>query len=87
MKILDLAQVVEKVNDLQYMLENFIYILTIKQLYHIVPTIFTLFPLRIDYRPSWKFNQTEPVAGNYYPINSRIYIKVRGMEILVFLYD
>lgn len=29
-----------------------------------------------DYRPSWpNFNQTEPVAGNYYPINSRIFIR------------
>lgn len=29
---------------------------------------------RRDYRPSWELNQTEPVAGNYYPVNSRIYI-------------
>uniref|UniRef100_A0A8D1UBD3 Alpha-mannosidase n=1 Tax=Sus scrofa TaxID=9823 RepID=A0A8D1UBD3_PIG len=29
---------------------------------------------RRDYRPTWKLNQTEPVAGNYYPVNSRIYI-------------
>jgi lysosomal alpha-mannosidase len=29
-----------------------------------------------DYRPSWpNFNQTEPIAGNYYPINSRIFIR------------
>ena len=29
-----------------------------------------------DYRPSWPhFNQTEPVSGNYYPINSRIFIR------------
>ena len=27
-----------------------------------------------DYRPTWKLNVTEPVSGNYYPINSRIYI-------------
>lgn len=31
---------------------------------------------RRDYRPTWKLNQTEPVAGNYYPVNSRIYITV-----------
>uniref|UniRef100_M3Y0G5 Alpha-mannosidase n=1 Tax=Mustela putorius furo TaxID=9669 RepID=M3Y0G5_MUSPF len=30
---------------------------------------------RRDYRPTWKLNQTEPVAGNYYPVNSRIYIR------------
>ena len=29
-----------------------------------------------NYRPSWpNFNQTEPVSGNYYPINSRIFIR------------
>lgn len=29
-----------------------------------------------DFRPSWpNFNQTEDVAGNYYPINSRIFIR------------
>nr|XP_054394463.1 lysosomal alpha-mannosidase isoform X7 [Pongo abelii] len=31
---------------------------------------------RRDYRPTWKLNQTEPVAGNYYPVNTRIYITV-----------
>ncbi|XP_041033071.1 lysosomal alpha-mannosidase isoform X1 [Carcharodon carcharias] len=30
---------------------------------------------RRDYRPTWKLNQTEPIAGNYYPVNSRIYMK------------
>ncbi|XP_051528161.1 lysosomal alpha-mannosidase isoform X2 [Myxocyprinus asiaticus] len=30
---------------------------------------------RKDYRPTWELKQTEPVAGNYYPINSRAYIK------------
>lgn len=28
-----------------------------------------------NYRPTWTLNQTEPVSGNYYPINSKIYIK------------
>lgn len=28
-----------------------------------------------DYRPTWNLNQTERTAGNYYPVNSRIYIK------------
>ena len=28
-----------------------------------------------DYRPTWKLNVTEPVSGNYYPINSRMFIK------------
>lgn len=29
---------------------------------------------RQDMRPSWTLNQTEPVAGNYYPINSAVAI-------------
>ena len=29
----------------------------------------------INYRPTWDYIITEPVSGNYYPINSRIYIK------------
>jgi len=28
-----------------------------------------------DYRPTWHLNQTEEIAGNYYPVNSRIYIQ------------
>lgn len=27
-----------------------------------------------DYRPTWQLKQTEPIAGNYYPINSRAFI-------------
>ncbi|KAI7795198.1 lysosomal alpha-mannosidase [Triplophysa rosa] len=30
---------------------------------------------RKDYRPTWDLKQSEPIAGNYYPINSRAYIK------------
>ena len=30
---------------------------------------------RKDLRPTWKLNQSEPVAGNYYPINTRMYIR------------
>ena len=28
-----------------------------------------------DFRPTWNFTQTEPVSGNYFPINSRIFIR------------
>jgi len=28
-----------------------------------------------DYRPTWNYTKAEPVSGNYYPINSRIWIK------------
>jgi len=31
-----------------------------------------------NYRPTWKLNVTEPVSGNYYPVNSRIYIQDRN---------
>ncbi len=31
---------------------------------------------RTDFRPTWHLKQSEPVAGNYYPINSRAFIKV-----------
>ncbi|XP_040026054.2 lysosomal alpha-mannosidase [Gasterosteus aculeatus] len=28
-----------------------------------------------DFRPTWKLRQSEPIAGNYHPINSRAFIK------------
>lgn len=28
-----------------------------------------------DYRPTWKLNVTEPISGNYYPVNSRIFLR------------
>lgn len=29
---------------------------------------------RRDFRPTWTLDVSEPVAGNYYPINSHIYV-------------
>jgi len=38
-----------------------------------------------DYRPTWNLQQTEPVAGNYFPVNSRIYVQdmKRGVQLTV----
>ena len=33
-----------------------------------------LLPRVRNHRPTWKLNITEPVSGNYYPVNSRIAI-------------
>uniref|UniRef100_A0A671TYK4 Alpha-mannosidase n=1 Tax=Sparus aurata TaxID=8175 RepID=A0A671TYK4_SPAAU len=30
---------------------------------------------KTDFRPTWNLKQSEPIAGNYYPINSRAFIK------------
>ncbi|KAL9966329.1 hypothetical protein ACROYT_G024383 [Oculina patagonica] len=36
-----------------------------------------------NYRPTWKLNITEPVAGNYYPVNSRMYIKDSDKQLTI----
>ena len=36
-----------------------------------------------DYRPTWSYTVTEPVSGNYYPINSRIWIKDATRQLTV----
>ncbi len=38
---------------------------------------------RRNYRPTWVYNNTEPVAGNYYPVNSRIYMRVSACVFVV----
>ncbi|KAM3656262.1 lysosomal alpha-mannosidase [Ammospiza maritima maritima] len=38
---------------------------------------------RRDYRPTWNLTQTEPVAGNYYPANTRIFIKDQKVQLTV----
>nr|XP_051693807.1 lysosomal alpha-mannosidase isoform X3 [Oryctolagus cuniculus] len=38
---------------------------------------------RRNYRHTWNLNQTEPVAGNYYPVNTRIYITDRKKQLTV----
>lgn len=30
---------------------------------------------RRDYRPTWKLFQTDSISGNYYPVNSRIFLR------------
>jgi len=34
-----------------------------------------------NFRPTWKLNQTEKVAGNYYPVNSRIFIRDKSRNV------
>jgi lysosomal alpha-mannosidase len=36
-----------------------------------------------DFRPTWNYTVAEPVAGNYYPINSRIWIKEANRQFTV----
>ncbi len=36
-----------------------------------------------DYRPTWNYTIVEPVSGNYYPINSRIWIKEQNRQFTV----
>ena len=36
-----------------------------------------------DYRPTWNYSMNEPVSGNYYPINSRIWIKDQNRQLTV----
>jgi len=36
-----------------------------------------------DYRPTWNYTIVEPVSGNYYPINSRIWIKDQTRQFTV----
>ncbi len=36
-----------------------------------------------DFRPTWNFTVTEPVSGNYYPINSRIWIKDANRQLTI----
>nr|XP_060620901.1 lysosomal alpha-mannosidase [Anolis sagrei ordinatus] len=38
---------------------------------------------RRNYRATWNLSQTEPVAGNYYPVNSRIFIKDKKVQLTV----
>ena len=40
-----------------------------------------------DYRPTWNLNVTEPVSGNYYPINSHIYITGSSNRLVALVND
>jgi len=34
-----------------------------------------------DYRPTWKLNQTEEVAGNYFPVTTALFIRDHGSQL------
>jgi lysosomal alpha-mannosidase len=36
-----------------------------------------------DYRPTWNYTKVETVSGNYYPVNSRIWIKDQTRQFTV----
>ena len=36
-----------------------------------------------DYRPTWNYSKVEIVSGNYYPINSRIWIRDNERQLTV----
>ena len=36
-----------------------------------------------DYRPTWNYSKVETVSGNYYPINSRIWINEPNRQFTV----
>lgn len=36
-----------------------------------------------DSRPTWSYTVTEPVSGNYYPVNSRIFVKDATRQLTV----
>ncbi|XP_076458768.1 lysosomal alpha-mannosidase-like [Babylonia areolata] len=36
---------------------------------------------QLNHRDTWTFNNTEPVAGNYYPVNSRIFIRDEARKV------
>ncbi|XP_068854008.1 lysosomal alpha-mannosidase isoform X2 [Aphelocoma coerulescens] len=38
---------------------------------------------RRDHRPTWNLSQSEPVAGNYYPVNTRIFIRDQKVQLTV----
>ena len=40
-----------------------------------------------DYRPTWKLNVTEPISGNYYPVDAMMFIKETSGRQLTLLND
>ena len=42
-----------------------------------------IFERKRDYRPTWNYTVVETVSGNYYPINSRIWIKEKDRQFTV----
>ena len=62
---------------------TFPYFLLLYFRYHNILTMIVNFPGRRNHRNTWTLNVTEPVAGNYYPVNSRIYIRDSASQLTV----
>jgi hypothetical protein len=38
---------------------------------------------KVNYRPTWNLTVTEPVAGNYYPVNAAIFMRDSSAQLTI----
>lgn len=44
---------------------------------------YSLIQRQVNYRPTWDLRNTEPISQNYYPVNTRIFIKDQARQFTV----